>query len=55
MAAKQAVGQIFPAPFQMLGKMEVARVNIPVGFLIWLMIIPMLVKIHFSALHQVTS
>ncbi len=47
------LGQIFPAPFQALGRMEVARVNIPVGLLIWVMIIPMLMKIDFGALHQV--
>ena len=50
-----ALGQLFPAPFQALGRMEVARVNIPVGLLIWVMIIPMLMKIDFSALHQVKS
>jgi ACR3 family arsenite transporter len=33
--------------------MEVARVNIPVGLLIWVMIIPMLVKVDFGALHEV--
>jgi len=38
---------------QVLGKFEVAKVNIPVGLLIWVMIIPMLVKIDFGALHQV--
>ena len=47
------VGQLIPAPFQALGKMEVARVNIPVGILIWVMIIPMLVKVDFGALHEV--
>jgi ACR3 family arsenite transporter len=47
------LGQVFPAPFQALGRMEVARVNIPVGLLIWVMIIPMLMKIDFSALNQV--
>jgi ACR3 family arsenite transporter len=50
-----ALGQFFPAPFQALGRMEVAQVNIPVGILIWIMIIPMLMKIDFSALHQVRS
>ena len=49
------LGQLFPAPFQALGRMEVAQVNIPVGLLIWVMIIPMLMKIDFSALHQVKS
>jgi ACR3 family arsenite transporter len=48
-----ALGQWLPAPFQMLGKMEVARVNLPVGLLIWVMIIPMLVKVDFGALHEV--
>jgi ACR3 family arsenite transporter len=47
------LGQLFPAPFQALGRMEVAQVNLPVGLLIWVMIIPMLMKIDFSALHQV--
>ena len=45
-----ALGQLFPAPFQALGRMEIARVNVPVGLLIWLMIIPMLMKIDFAAL-----
>jgi len=48
-----ALGQFVPAPFQALGRMEVARVNIPVGLLIWVMIIPMLVKVDFGALHEV--
>lgn len=47
------LGQWLPAPFQMLGQMEVARVNLPVGLLIWVMIIPMLMKVDFGALHQV--
>jgi len=48
-----ALGQAWPAPVRALGAMEVARVNIPVGLLIWVMIIPMLLKIDFGALHQV--
>ena len=48
-----AAGQLLPAVFQAVGRMEVARVNIPVGLLIWIMIIPMLVKVDFSALHEV--
>ncbi len=47
-----ALGQIFPAPFQTLGRMEIAQVNLPVGLLIWVMIIPMLVKVDFGALHE---
>ncbi len=48
-----ALGQVLPAPFQAIGRMEVAKVNLPVGVLIWVMIIPMLLKVDFGALHQV--
>ena len=48
-----ALGQFFPVPFQAIGALEVARVNLPVGVLIWVMIIPMLVKVDFGALHEV--
>jgi len=48
-----ALGQFFPVPFQAIGALEVARVNLPVGVLIWVMIIPMLVKVDFAALHEV--
>jgi ACR3 family arsenite transporter len=47
------LGQLFPGPVQAVGGMEVASVNLPVGVLIWVMIIPMLLKIDFGALHQV--
>jgi ACR3 family arsenite transporter len=50
-----ALGQAQPALFQVIGRLEVARVNIPVGLLIWVMIIPMLVRIDFGALHQVRA
>jgi len=50
-----ALGQFFPGFFQAVGRMEVAQVNLPVGLLIWIMIIPMLVKIDFAALGQVKS
>ena len=49
------LGQFVPGPFQTLGRMEVAQVNIPVGLLIWVMIIPMLIKVDFGALHEVKS
>jgi ACR3 family arsenite transporter len=49
------LGQVFPSAFQAIGGVQVARVNIPVGLLIWVMIIPMLVKIDFGALSQVRS
>jgi arsenite transporter len=47
------LGQLLPAPVQALGRMELARVNIPVGLLIWVMIVPMLVRVDFGALHRV--
>jgi ACR3 family arsenite transporter len=48
-----ALGQFFPNVFQAVGRMELAQVNLPVGLLIWIMIIPMLVKVDFGALHEV--
>ncbi|PUE36871.1 arsenical-resistance protein [Limnohabitans sp. Hippo4] len=48
-----ALGQFFPQVFQAIGSMEIAQVNLPVGLLIWVMIIPMLVKVDFAALHEV--
>ncbi|WP_168789299.1 ACR3 family arsenite efflux transporter [Paraburkholderia aromaticivorans] len=50
-----ALGQWLPLLFQAIGRMEVAQVNLPVGVLIWVMIIPMLIKIDFTAMTQVKS
>ena len=47
------LGQLLPDLVQSIGRMEVAQVNLPVGLLIWVMIIPMLVKVDFGALHEV--
>ena len=47
------LGQLFPGVAQAVGRMEVAQVNLPVGLLIWVMIIPMLLKVDFGSLHQV--
>jgi len=47
------LGHFFPSIFHALGEWEVAQVNIPMAVLIWLMIVPMLLKIDFAALHQV--
>jgi ACR3 family arsenite transporter len=49
------LGQLFPDAFESVSRMEIARVNLPVGLLIWVMIIPMLLKVDFGALHQVKS
>ena len=48
-----ALGQALPGLFQHIGRMEYAHVNLPVGLLIWVMIVPMLVKVDFGALHEV--
>jgi ACR3 family arsenite transporter len=48
-----ALGQALPSLFQQLARLELAQVNLPVGLLIWIMIIPMLVRVDFHALHQV--
>ena len=48
-----ALGHWLPAPVEALGRMEVASVNLPVGVLIWVMIIPMLLRIDFAAMGEV--
>ncbi|MBA4059987.1 ACR3 family arsenite efflux transporter [Acidovorax temperans] len=47
------LGQLWPGAFQAIGRMEVAQVNLPVGVLIWVMVIPMLMKVDFAALGEV--
>lgn len=47
------LGHFLPGPVQALGEMKIAEVNLPVAVLIWLMIIPMLLKVDFGALHKV--
>jgi ACR3 family arsenite transporter len=50
-----ALGHVTPAVFQAIGAAEIAKVDLPVAALIWLMIVPMLVKIDFAALGQVRA
>ena len=50
-----ALGQLLPNVFQTLATLQIAHVNMPVGLLIWVMIIPMLVKVDFGALRDVRS
>jgi len=50
-----ALGHLFPAVFHLIGGAELAHVNLPVAGLIWLMIIPMLIKVDFAALGKVRS
>lgn len=49
------LGHFLPGFFQGVGALEIARVNLPVALLIWLMIVPMLLKIDFAALRQVRA
>ncbi|GLU32957.1 ACR3 family arsenite efflux transporter [Trinickia caryophylli] len=49
------LGQWLPGLFLTVGAMEVAQVNLPVGVLIWIMIVPMLIKIDFGAMGQVAA
>ena len=48
-----ALGWMMPGVFQAIGAAEIAKVNLPVALLIWLMIIPMLLRIDFAALGKV--
>jgi ACR3 family arsenite transporter len=48
-----ALGHLFPTAFQLVGSLEIAKVNLPMAALIWLMIVPMLLKIDFAALRHV--
>ncbi len=52
-AAGIALGQLFPGAFQAIGHLTVAQINLPVGLLIWVMVVPMLLKVDFGALHEV--
>jgi len=47
------LGHLFPSVFQFVGKLQIAQINIPVALLLWLMIIPMLIKIDLKALKDV--
>ncbi|MFO1311539.1 MAG: ACR3 family arsenite efflux transporter [Burkholderiales bacterium] len=52
-AAGILLGQLFPAAFRIAGELKLAEVNLPVAVLVWLMIVPMLLKVDFGALNQV--
>lgn len=47
------LGKLFPGVVQILSKMEVSHVNLPIAVLVWLMIYPMMLKIDFSAITRV--
>jgi ACR3 family arsenite transporter len=46
-------GRLLPGTFEAIGALQVAQVNLPIGLLIWAMIVPMLMKVDFGALHEV--
>lgn len=50
-----ALGEAFPQVMQVIGGIEIARVNLPIGLLIWVMIIPMLIRVDFGALGQLRT
>ena len=52
-AAGIALGKLMPGVFNLIASAQIAQVNLPVAVLIWLMIVPMLVKIDFGELHRV--
>lgn len=49
------LGRIAPGVFESVARLEIAKVNLPVGILIWVMIIPMLMKVDFATLHEVAT
>ncbi len=48
-----ALGKILPEAVQALGDLKIAQVNLPVGLLIWIMIIPMLLRVDLKEIHHV--
>ena len=50
-----ALGHWFAPVFQAVGSLEIARINLPMAVLIWLMIFPMLLKVDFAVLHRVNA
>jgi ACR3 family arsenite transporter len=53
MAAGIVMGRLVPGVFHAFGAIEVAQINLPVGVLIWIMIVPMLMRVDFGALDAV--
>ncbi len=49
------LGDSLPSVFQAISRAEFAHINLPICLLVWLMIIPMLMKVDFSAIDQVKA
>jgi ACR3 family arsenite transporter len=47
------LGRLLPGVFHAVGSMEITQVNLPVAVLIWIMIIPMLLKIDLRSIKSV--
>lgn len=47
------IGKFLPAVPEFLGKLEVARISIPIAIFIWIMIYPMMLKVDFQSVKQV--
>lgn len=54
-AAGIALGRVFTGPVQALGELQVARINLPVAVLIWLMVVPMLLQVDLASLREVRT
>ena len=54
-AAGIAIGRVFTGPVQALGALQVARINLPVAVLIWLMVVPMLLQVDLASLRDVRT
>lgn len=55
MVAGILIGRFMPAVPKFLGKMEIARISIPIAILIWVMIYPMMLKVDFQSVKQVSK
>lgn len=55
MAIGIGLGQLIPTTIQILGNLSVNQINLPIAVLIWLMIIPMLIRIDLSEIHHVKT
>ena len=49
------LGRMAPHAFEAISRLQLAQVNLPVGFLIWVMIVPMLMRVDFRSLHEVAA
>lgn len=53
MAAGVAAGHFVPALSEILGRLQIAGISIPIALLIWIMIYPMMIKVDFQSIRNV--